>query len=73
MAASVESLPVLRRASITEPRSAWTQSRELAPASSEQPEPDKMESDPVQTRVNKKSLYRMYQYGFLMSLKLGAW
>ena len=54
MAASVESLPVLRRASITEPRSAWIQSRELAPASSEQPEPDKMESDPVQTRVNKK-------------------
>ena len=64
MAASVESLPVLRRASITEPRSAWTQSRELAPASNEQPEPDKMESDPVQTRVNTKVFVECINMGF---------
>ena len=72
MAASVESLPVLRRAAITEPRSAPTQTRELATASTEQPEPDEMESEPVQTRVNT-SLCRMYQYGFIMTLRLGAW
>ena len=69
MTASVESLPVLRSAAITEPRSASTQSREPAPASREQPDPDTMESVPVQTRKHKL----MYQYGFLMTLKLGAW
>ena len=72
MTASVESLPVLRRAAITEPRSAPTQTRELATASTEQPEPDEMESEPVQTRVST-SLCRMYQYGFIMTPKLGAW
>ena len=46
MTARVESLPVLRSAAITEPRSEARQIRELPPASSEQPDPEVMGSEP---------------------------
>ena len=64
MTASVESLPGLRRAAITEPRSASMQTRELAPASREQPEPNTEESEPVQTRVNTIFFLECINMGF---------